>query len=87
LCGAKFEAREPKALFDTGSDMTLSFNNSFDVCKDGRFLIPARPAESGPSPFDSYGQLDSGSPEMGVFGPVRIICPKVTSDEVGDPPK
>jgi eukaryotic-like serine/threonine-protein kinase len=61
--GSKFEAGKPKALFDTGSDMTLSFNNSFDVSKDGRFLIPVRPAQAGPSPLTVMVNWTAGLPK------------------------
>jgi Tol biopolymer transport system component len=61
--GSKFEAGEPKALFDTGSDMTLSFNNSFDVSKDGRFLIPVRPREVGSSPLTVMVNWTAGLPK------------------------
>lgn len=49
--GEKFEAGEPKALFDTNSSGTLSFNNGFDVSKDGRFLIPVRAEGAGATPL------------------------------------
>jgi hypothetical protein len=49
--GAKFEAGEPKALFDTGSGGSFSFNKSFDVSKDGRFPIPVRPEQAKAMPL------------------------------------
>jgi hypothetical protein len=41
--GSRFEVGEPVALFDVGTPESFSFNNSFDVTRDGRFLIPVRP--------------------------------------------
>jgi eukaryotic-like serine/threonine-protein kinase len=49
--GEKFEAGAPKALFDTNSGGSLSFNNGFDVSKDGRFLIPVRAEGAGATPL------------------------------------
>jgi eukaryotic-like serine/threonine-protein kinase len=43
----KFEAGEPKALFDTKS----GGSHGFDVSKDGRFLIPVRAESAGATPL------------------------------------
>jgi Tol biopolymer transport system component len=48
--GANFDADVPKPLFDTR--MTDVADVSFDVSKDGRFLIPAEVKESGNSPIN-----------------------------------
>ena len=47
LTGTKLEIGEPKELFSTGPPGPFSFNNGFDVTKDGRFLIPVRPEQGG----------------------------------------
>ena len=40
--GARFQAGVPKPLFDT----RLDANATFDVSKDGRFLLPMQPESS-----------------------------------------
>jgi hypothetical protein len=47
--GARFEAGVPKPLFDT--HLEVPFSPSFDVSKDGRFLLPTRTGQGSTSPI------------------------------------
>ena len=47
--GSRFEAGVPKALFQTS--LAVAAAASYDVSKDGRFLIPATPGQSSSAPI------------------------------------
>lgn len=56
--GVRLEVGQPKALFD--SHIAGSFNDRFDVSKDGRFLVPTRAEESTATPLTVIVNWPSG---------------------------